>query len=126
MLSHQQLQRISDLTACHRHKRRVDCASRCLAYRTIDGTCNNLAKPSSGAANTPLRRLLPALYENGFSTPRGWNRSRLYNGFALPSARRVSARLMSNSRTSDDTRFSHMLMQWGQFLDHDIRLVSFD
>ena len=80
VLTHQQLQRVSDLSGCHRHKRRVDCSDRSTNYRSFDGTCNNLEKPHKGAANTALKRLLPAVYENGFSTPRGWTKDRVYNG----------------------------------------------
>lgn len=119
-LTHRQLQRISDLSGCHRHKRRVNCSNQCLKYRSYDGTCNNIQNPRKGSANTPLKRLLSATYENGFSTPRGWNTSRLYNGHLLPPPRKVSTQLISTNETSNDDRFSHMLMQWGQFLDHDI------
>ena len=121
VLTHQQLQRISDLTGCHRHKRRVNCDSTCLTYRSYDGTCNHLSNPRLGAANTPLKRLLPAVYENGFSTPRGWNRTREYNGFRLPNARAVSKKVISTGHVTNDDKFTHMLMQWGQFVDHDIR-----
>jgi peroxidase len=73
-----------------------------------------------GAANTALRRLLPAEYQNGFSTPRGWNKSQLYNGYMLPNARDVSTHIISTKNITEDSRFSLMLMQWGQFLDHDL------
>jgi peroxidase len=91
ILSNRQLQRISDLSGCHRHKRRVNCTQRCLNYRTFDGTCNNFENTRLGAANTPLQRLLAAEYENGFSTPKGWNKSHLQNGFSLPNPRQVSS-----------------------------------
>ena len=40
-------------------------------YRTFDGSCNNLRHPMWGTSLTPLNRLLPPVYENGFNTPRG-------------------------------------------------------
>lgn len=120
IISHRQLQRIADLSGCHRHKRRVNCSARCLNYRTMDGTCNNLGNPHWGAANTPLRRLSPPEYENGFSTPRGWTKGLLHNNYELPSARLVSSRIISTKTITNDADFSHMLMQWGQFLDHDL------
>ncbi len=83
VLTNQQLQRISDLSGCHRHKRRIECTKKCSKYRTYDGTCNNIENPRKGASNTALRRLLPAVYENGFSTPKGWNKTKLYNGYIL-------------------------------------------
>jgi peroxidase len=79
-----------------------------------------VAHAHRGAANTPLKRLLPAVYENGFSTPRGWNKSLLHNGHALPNARDVSTRIITTSSITNDKRHTHMLMQWGQFLDHDL------
>ena len=63
---------------------------------------------------------MPADYQNGFSTPRGWNKSQLYNGFHLPNAREVSRRIISTKKITEDSKFSLMLMQWGQFIDHDI------
>jgi peroxidase len=120
ILTHRQLQTIADLSGCMRHKRKVNCSNRCLKYRTFDGVCNNLENPHRGAANTPLRRLLNAEYQNGFSTPRGWNKSQLYHGFMLPNARDVSTHIITTSKVTDDKTYTHMLMQWGQFLDHDI------
>ncbi|KAL5499715.1 hypothetical protein EMCRGX_G011174, partial [Ephydatia muelleri] len=40
-------------------------------YRTSDGTCNNLANPTRGAAGTAFRRILPEYYEDGISSTRG-------------------------------------------------------
>ena len=38
----------------------------------------------------------------------------------LPSARKISNEIISTSKTTADDEISHMVMQWGQFLDHDI------
>jgi len=81
------------------------------------GTCNNLESPLKGAANTPLRRLVAADYQNGFSTPRGWNKSQLYNGYMLPNARDVSTHIITTEKITNDDKYSLMLMQWGQFVD---------
>ncbi|CAF0918628.1 unnamed protein product [Brachionus calyciflorus] len=120
VLTHSQLRQISDLSGCFRYKRKVNCSQRCLNYRSFDGTCNNLNNPRWGAANTALKRLLPAEYENGFSTPKGWNKSHLYHGYMLPNARDVTTKLLTTDKITDDQKFSLMLMQWGQFLDHDL------
>ena len=120
LLTHRQLQQISDLSGCSRYKRKVDCSQKCLNYRSFDGTCNNLKNPRWGAANTALKRLAPAEYENGFSTPKGWNRSMLYNGYMLPNVRDLTTRLISTDKVTSDEKFSLFLMQWGQFLDHDL------
>lgn len=36
-------------------------------YRTINGSCNNLANPLWGSSNTPYVRLLPAVFADGKS-----------------------------------------------------------
>jgi len=36
-----------------------------LAFRTFDGSCNNLNSPITGRAMTPYQRLLPAKYGDG-------------------------------------------------------------
>ena len=53
----------------------------------------------------------------------GWDADRLYNGVRLPSARSVSIKVLSTSRVTPDAAHSHMLMQWGQFIDHDVDFV---
>lgn len=40
-------------------------------YRSIDGFCNNVEHPEYGTTASELRRLVPADYENGISSPRG-------------------------------------------------------
>lgn len=50
----------------------------------------------------------------------GWTRSIKYHGFSKPSARLVSTRLIRTDDITPDDHITHMLMQWGQFLDHDL------
>lgn len=97
-------------------------------FRTIDGTCNNLENPLQGATDTPFARLTPPTYEDGCTAPHG--RLQAQNGeiFNLgpftgprPSARLISEHVIEN-RTQDEIPFTHLLMQFGQFLDHDLDL----
>jgi len=87
--------------------------SRCIKnakYRTIDGSCNNPENTSWGRSNTALQRLLPPEYEDGIEIPRK---------SGLPSARAVSTATVS-SQSKENKKYTLMLMQWGQFVDHDI------
>uniref|UniRef100_A0A4D5R9E2 Peroxidasin n=1 Tax=Scolopendra viridis TaxID=118503 RepID=A0A4D5R9E2_SCOVI len=126
ILSPTQLETIANLSGCLTHRRQINCSEMCFhsRYRTIDGTCNNLQHPMWGASETSFYRLLKPEYENGFNTPIGWSRTNsLYHGFAKPSARLVSTRFISTEDITPDDDYSHMLMQWGQFLDHDLDLA---
>ena len=93
-------------------------------FRTIDGTCNNLQNPFFGAADTALVRLIPAQYEDGISSLRGGlqNREDTFIPFTPPnpSARLVSQTVIHN--ISEDETLTHIFMQWGQFIDHDLSL----
>ncbi|XP_061781050.1 thyroid peroxidase [Nerophis lumbriciformis] len=89
-------------------------------YRSISGICNNRFNPLWGAANTALRRWLPAQYEDQVQQPKGWNRGYLYNEFQLPTAWEVSKTIMKSLFTSKDDAYSHMLVEWGQYIDHDM------
>jgi len=85
-------------------------------YRSEDGTCNNLKHPLWGRANVALTRLLAPDYEDGVSSPRGSSR----NGTSfLPSPRLISGALISHEDRPDND-YTLLLMQWGQFIDHDI------
>ena len=50
----------------------------------------------------------------------GWNQTKLYKGFLKPSARKVSTRMFATGSITPDEKYTHMLMQWGQFIDHDL------
>ena len=92
-------------------------------YRTIDGTCNNLDRPHWGAARAPLQRLLNPIYDDRYNLPTGWQHagdSARAMAPPHPSARLVSTRVISAHAIEPDPRYTLMLMQFGQFLDHDL------
>lgn len=95
-------------------------------YRTYDGSCNNLDNPLWGAANTPFSRMLDPIYYdvNGLSDPAGFPDQ----PFApdLPSPHRVSKEFVihTTEASGNKQQYSHMMMQWGQFLDHDISFTA--
>ena len=116
LVSPEHIRLIAKLSGCTAHQRLVNCSDLCFhrKYRTYDGSCNNFRHPMWGASLTPFSRLLIPNYENGFNTPLGWNKTK------LPSARQISLKLISTAHVTSDAEYTHMLMQWGQFLDHDI------
>ena len=90
-------------------------------FRTIDGTCNNLNNPTLGAAFTPFRRLLGAVYEDGISQPVGFQQTFEMNrpfDPPRPSPRLISLFIIRDLQINQP-QATYMLMQWGQFLDHD-------
>lgn len=109
----------------------TDLASRCpgdpvcpreagqLRYRSYDGSCNNLVHTGWGKSNTPYTRILPPDYEDGV----GELRKTGVTGVVLPNPRTVS---LATIRWSEkpDARTTVMLMQWGQFIDHDLSLAA--
>ena len=118
-LSECELTTLARLSGCTSHRRAPNCSDICYhqRYRTLDGTCNNIRDPLRGAAVTPFGRLLDADYDNDLSLPRGWIMS-------LPSPRLLSHNLLSSRERDvrEDNDFTLMLMQIGQFLDHDLDL----
>ena len=91
-------------------------------FRTIDGTCNNVDQPFFGAAGTPFRRVQPADYEDKVSAPRV-----AQSGDQLPNARNVSRFVHGSNedrQNPNSPRLTHLAMNWGQFLDHDIALAE--
>ncbi|KYN39975.1 Peroxidasin [Trachymyrmex septentrionalis] len=122
ILTAEQVKKIERLSGCTGHRRRQNCTNRCFhhKYRAIDGSCNNLRHSTWGSSHTGFRRVLQPIYENGFSMPVGWEKGRRYYGYPKPAARLVSTTVISTHAITSDDQISHMVMQWGQFLDHDL------
>ena len=120
-------------------------------FRSIDGVCNNLAKPYLGAANSKMGRIFEAEYFDCKGTPKGGydDESFLQNSFViqrdkqepnynattrtlwgncranrqqLPNAREVSSTFHPDLNIPQN-KYSLMVMQFGQFLDHDMALT---
>jgi len=85
-------------------------------FRTIDGTCNNLKNPNYGRAGTPFQRILLPEYGRGsIDLPR----KRQGDNLELPAAREIS-NLMASGTNRPDSSNTLLLMQMGQFIDHDL------
>ncbi|OCT78951.1 hypothetical protein XELAEV_18030040mg [Xenopus laevis] len=115
---------IANLTGCVPQSFSPVCPNNCLArkYRHITGACNNRNNPVWGTANSLLARWLPAQYEDGISEPKGWNDDFLYNGYHLPQVREVTRKIIhaSSIACQEDDLYSHIIIEWGQYIDHDI------
>ncbi|XP_043561977.1 eosinophil peroxidase-like [Chiloscyllium plagiosum] len=127
LLSKLDLQVLAEATGCTSQLRSVTCSNSCLLnkYRTITGICNNRQHSWWGAANVPYTRWLLPEYDDGFSLPKGWVKSKEYNRFPLPLARTVSTAILytGNENISLDSRYAHILVEWGQWIDHDMDLT---
>jgi len=85
-------------------------------YRTFDGSCNNARDSNFGRTGTPFQRILLPEYARGtLDLPR---KSSVDNS-QLPSARDISNALSQGSNRVD-TANTVLVMQMGQFIDHDI------
>ena len=100
------------------------CSALDLYYRSADGTCNSFFYPLNGAAGSPFARILPANYEDGISAPVGLQQ--LLDGESFrppwPSPRFVSWSVFKGNPVKSDD-FTLMVMQWGQFVDHDLDIA---
>ncbi|KAJ6220341.1 hypothetical protein RDWZM_006153 [Blomia tropicalis] len=93
-------------------------------YRSVTGICNNRLHPNWGSQMIPFVRWLPSRYEDKLIKPVGWFSTRLYNDHRLPNARMITKHLLSTDRLTPDPQHNHMLMQFGQFLDHDLTFTA--
>ncbi|KAK4036631.1 chorion peroxidase [Daphnia magna] len=85
-----------------------------IKYRSFDGTCNNLRQPSWGSALSALERLAPPEYDDGI-----WDPKIRKMGRELPNVRVVRSIIVTDEN-HPRVDMTHMLMQWGQFVDHDM------
>ncbi|XP_067682800.1 peroxidase-like isoform X2 [Haliotis asinina] len=86
-------------------------------FRTADGSCNNIRHPDWGQSFIPMRRFLSSQYGDGISLPRTTGS----DGSPLVSPRLVSTTLHTpDVDATSQSDVTHMVMQWGQFLDHDV------
>lgn len=95
-------------------------------YRSIDGLCNNLQNPLWGSFLHAYQRFLKPEYSDGKILPRG-ARYDSQKGYlsVLPNPRQISANFHINRNISDPTH-SHMLMQFAQFIAHDLTGLARD
>ena len=127
LLTKQEIAKIYQDSSCEEVVQSPDCSSSVVQrQRTADGTCNNLKNPTFGAAVTPLRRIIVPEYEDGLSQLQGTMQSQDtgllgHDAFSPPnpSPRLVSLNVVLDRQVVNDD-LAHILMQWGQFLDHDI------
>uniref|UniRef100_A0A8C1R6X6 Eosinophil peroxidase n=1 Tax=Cyprinus carpio TaxID=7962 RepID=A0A8C1R6X6_CYPCA len=127
LLSAEDMETILQVTGCSSETLRPVCKSDCLSkrYRTITGHCNNRENPQWGAANTAYARWLSPEYEDPRGAPRGWNPQHTYHNHTLPPVRSVSQEVLytHNENISLDMSLSHLLVEWGQWIDHDLTLT---
>ena len=126
LLTKEEIAKMYQESGCQPLVQTPDCGDLSMEkFRTADGTCNNLNNPTYGAANTRFRRLIAPQYEDGRSALRGWMQSIGSPLFVGPfSAPNPSPRVISigvvRDRPAIEDRYTHILMQWGQFMDHDL------
>ncbi|XP_074599828.1 peroxidase-like isoform X2 [Brevipalpus obovatus] len=87
-------------------------------YRTIDGSCNNIQHPLWGKSHTAFSRLVLPEYADGLNELRVAS-----DEGELPGPRVVSA-LLATDVDIPEQRFTLAVMQWGQFIDHDLTLSA--
>ena len=96
--------------------------------RSVTGVCNNLKEPLLGSSTIAFRRLIDPQYEDGFSQLRGTMQSEgtLFVGGPFlppnPSPRIISMNVIQDQPLVSHDK-THLLMQWGQFMDHDLSLA---
>ena len=83
-------------------------------YRSYNASCNNLVNPLWGVSGSPFQRTVLPEYSDGVWAPRVAK-----SGADLPSARLVSINIIPDVDIPDDLD-THNVMQWGQFVDHDL------
>lgn len=89
------------------------------AYRSYDGSNNNIENPLWGASHTPLLRIASVDYADSISQPK------LDETYNKPNPRVVSNMLFAQDDIiSDKLALSDFTWVFGQFIDHDISLTE--
>ncbi|XP_052245644.1 peroxidase-like [Dreissena polymorpha] len=90
-------------------------------FRTLDGSCNNLANPNLGKSFTAQTRIVPNAYSDGLGSPR----SHGCDNVPLPGPREVSNMMhAADTEMLFEQHLTGMVMQVGQFLAHDLILTE--
>ncbi len=123
-LSDSEMAMIADSSDCI-EPNTPSCTLQDLRYRSADGTCNNFFYPRNGASGMPFSRILPANYEDGISAPVGLGQQLAGKPFEAPwpSPRHISWKIVRDIQPTNPLHLTHMFMQWGQFLDHDLDIA---
>ena len=94
-------------------------------YQSMDGTCNNLATPMMGAANTPYKRYMPNGYQDNYNAPRTVGAS----GKPLPNPRTVSLTISTRGNITtevlNNNNFNLLIPFFGQFLTYKILFILY-
>ena len=125
LFSAQKLEHLRELLQAVK-PRPVNCEGKTL-YRTFNGECNNLNFQCQrfGAANTEFVRILPAKYfdVDGLNDPIGFPNQP--NAPTVPSPFEISREFIKLDTTTNVVADqTHAVMQFGQFLDHDLDLTD--
>ncbi|XP_005470675.1 eosinophil peroxidase [Oreochromis niloticus] len=127
MLNEEDVENLLHVTGCSAELKTPSCQTDCLSerYRSVTGECNNRQHPRWGAANIPYSRWLAPEYEDVWGMPRGWEPKHTYHNASLPPVRLVSQEVLftHNDNISVDSTLSHLLVDWGQWIDHDLVLT---
>ncbi|CAG2168792.1 unnamed protein product, partial [Oppiella nova] len=108
---------LADTPLLH-HCPKIPICDRQAKYRTPDGSCNNFDYPLWAKSLTQFIRLVPPAYADGLNELRV-----SVDGGDLPSPREVSCKLALDFDLPD-RKFSLLVMQWGQIIDHDLTLTA--
>ncbi len=130
LLNEEELQRICEESGCCLERERIS-TRRCFRrnslfqFRSIDGTCNNIYNPLQGASDTAFSRLVPPDYEDGIAQLRGFvqaKREETAFNPPNPSSRFISKLVVQDRTEPLEEPVTHLVAQFGQFLDHDMDL----
>uniref|UniRef100_T1IV55 Uncharacterized protein n=1 Tax=Strigamia maritima TaxID=126957 RepID=T1IV55_STRMM len=83
-------------------------------YRRYDGGCNNLQRMTWGKSHSSYHRFMMPDYSDGVSAPR------LRKDHALLPNPRIISLILHRPGRYYMVPYTHMLMQWGQFISHDL------